>query len=394
MNSVASYKARSSVLFYSLVFIAVFLFPPLSAAATTHDVTVGNNFFSSNDLTIEVGDTVRWTNNSGGTHDVTADDASFASQTSSSFVFSLTFTSIEEVLYYCSVHSSPGQDRSSSMNGRITVVAATVTTDVNVESVNAVGGSHEVGENLVVKTGLNNSGAADSGMFNVDYYLSTDETITSADTLIGTKSITNIASGNASNVEASVTLPAGLDIGDYYIGAIIDLDDTDLTNNTNMDESSIFVFIQFTMNPGLNDAWFNPATSGQGFFLTIFPDLNFVSLAWFTYDTELPPLDATANLGDPGHRWITGAGLIVDNQAVIDVVLTSGGLFDSTDEVQRTDPAGSDGTITLTFKNCNSGTAEYDLFAIDAQGSVPLIRVANDNIALCDAMLRESQIGE
>ena len=109
MNSVASYKARSSVLFYSLVFIAVFLFPPLSAAATTHDVALGNNFFSSNDLTIEVGDTVRWTNNAGMAHDVTADDASFSSATSSSFVYTRTFTTIEEVLYYCSVHSSPGQ---------------------------------------------------------------------------------------------------------------------------------------------------------------------------------------------------------------------------------------------------------------------------------------------
>jgi plastocyanin len=394
MNSVASYRARTSVLFYSLLFIAVFLFPPLSAVAATHDVTVDNNFFSSNDLTIKVGDTVRWTNNSGNTHDVTADDASFASATSSSFVYSRTFTTIEEVLYHCSVHSSPGQDRNTAMNGRINVVAATVTTDVNVESVDAVGGSHEVGENVIVKTALNNTGATDSGMFNVDFYLSTDATITSADTLIGTKSIVNIASGSVSNVEASVALPADLDIGDYYIGAIIDLDDTDLTNNTNMDEAPIFVFVQFTMNPGLNDAWFNPATSGQGFFITIFPGLNFVSLAWFSYDTELPPLDATSNLGDPGHRWITGAGAIVDNQAVMDVVLTSGGLFDAPDEVARTEPAGSDGTITLTFKNCNSGTVEYDFIAINAQGTVPLIRVANDNIALCDAILRESQIGE
>jgi plastocyanin len=394
MNSVASYKVRASALFYSLVFIAVFLFPPLSAAATTYDVTVGNNFFSPNDLTIEVGDTVRWTNNSGGTHDVTADDASFASQTSSNFVFSRTFNSIEEVLYYCSVHSSPGQNRDTRQNGRINVVAATAVTDVSVDSVDAVGGSHETGENLIVKAVLNNTGAADSGMFNIDFYLSTDETITNADTLIGTESITNIASGAVSNIEATVALPANLDIGDYYIGAIIDLDDTDLTNNTNVTDTPIFAFDQFTMNPGLNDAWFNPETSGQGFFITIFPALNFVSLAWFTYDTELPPPDATANLGDPGHRWITGAGVIIDNQAVIDVVLTSGGIFDTPGEVERTTPPGSDGTITLTFKNCNSGTAEYDLIAINAQGTVPLIRVANDNIALCDAMLRESQIGE
>ena len=32
-----------------------------AAAAVTHNVSVRNNFFEPNDLTIEVGDTVRWT---------------------------------------------------------------------------------------------------------------------------------------------------------------------------------------------------------------------------------------------------------------------------------------------------------------------------------------------
>jgi len=58
----------------------------------------------------------------------------------------------------------------------------------------------------------------------------------------------------------------------------------------------------------LNDAWYNPETDGQGFFITVFPDLGFLSLAWFTYDTELPAEDAEANLGDAGHRWITALG--------------------------------------------------------------------------------------
>jgi len=93
------------------------------AMGATHDVTVGNNFFAPNDLTIEVGDTVRWTNN-GGFHDVTADDGSWASETSSSWVYSRIFNSVEEVFYYCSVHSSPGRDISTNMNGRINVIEA------------------------------------------------------------------------------------------------------------------------------------------------------------------------------------------------------------------------------------------------------------------------------
>jgi hypothetical protein len=102
-------------------------------------------------------------------------------------------------------------------------------------------------------------------------------------------------------------------------------------------------------------------------------------------------MDATANLGDPGHRWITGAGGFVEGQAVMDVVLTSEGIFDTATDVQRTDPRGSDGTLTLTFENCNSGFVDYDITSIDAQGRVPIERVVIDNVALCVALLRESQ---
>ena len=140
------------------------------------------------------------------------------------------------------------------------------------------------------------------------------------------------------------------------------------------------------INAGLNDAWYNPLTSGQGFFITVFPDLGFVSLAWFTYDTELPPEGATANLGDPGHRWFTALGPIVDNQVIMNIEMTSGGLFDSATVIQRTDPPGSDGTIILTFTSCNSGTVEYDIPSINRQGVVPIERVAGDNISLCEAL--------
>ena len=143
------------------------------------------------------------------------------------------------------------------------------------------------------------------------------------------------------------------------------------------------------INAGLNDAWYNPETSGQGFFITVFPDLRAVSLAWFTYDTELPPDDAQANLGDAGHRWLTGVGMIDGNQVVMNIEMTSGGLFDTATEIQRTDPPGSDGTIILTFDSCNSGSVEYDIPSINRQGIIPIQRVASDNIALCEALNAE-----
>ena len=125
---------------------------------------------------------------------------------------------------------------------------------------------------------------------------------------------------------------------------------------------------------------------GRGSLITVFPNLGFVSLAWFTYDTELPPDDATANLGDPGHRWMTAIGSIEGNQVVMDIDITSGSIFDDVTEVDHTDPPGSDGTLILTFDSCNSGTIEYDIPSINRQGTIPIKRVANDNIVICEVL--------
>jgi hypothetical protein len=149
------------------------------------------------------------------------------------------------------------------------------------------------------------------------------------------------------------------------------------------------MFNVFGINAGLNDAWYYPQTDGQGFFITVFPDVGLVSLAWFTYDTELPAADATANLGDPGHRWLTAVGPITGNQAIMEIEMTSGGLLDTSTLIDRTDPPGSDGTIILTFTSCNSGTVEYDIPSVNRQGVIPIERVAGDNIVICEALSSE-----
>ncbi len=241
-----------------------------SLAAATHEVAVNNNFFSPNDLTIQVGDTVRWTNPSGAppnSHDVTADDASFASITAPSFVFEHTFNSVGEVLYYCTVHSMPGRDRNQFMNGRIVV-------------------------------------------------------------------------------QTAVPAPT------------------------------------FTINAGLNDSWFNPATSGQGFFITVFPDLQKMFLAWFTYETERPPPDVTAMLGEPGHRWITAFGDYAGDTAVLDIDITQGGVFDSPAPAPTHNPGG---TIVVKFTSCNAGEVMYDIPSIMRSGTVPIERIALDNVPACEA---------
>jgi hypothetical protein len=143
--------------------------------------------------------------------------------------------------------------------------------------------------------------------------------------------------------------------------------------------------VAFQINAGLNDVWYNPATDGQGFFITVFPDLGLVSLSWFTYDTEPPAVNASANLGDPGQRWLNALGQINGNRSLMTVSFASGGLFDTPTAINRVD----DGTITLSFNNCKSGSVKYDIPSIGRSGTVPIERIAPDNVALCEALITQ-----
>ncbi len=244
-----------------------FVLAPALTFAEIHVITVNDNFFSPNDLTIQAGDTVRWTNAAGGAvHDATADDFSWASVTASSFTFERVFGSAGEVLYHCTVHSAPGLNRNTNMNGRITVQAA-----------------------------------------------------------------------------APV----------------------------------------FPINAGLNDSWFNPATPGQGFFITVFPDIKLMFLAWFTYDTERPAPEVEAILGEPGHRWLTAFGTYSADTATLEVELTQGGVFDS---VEPAVVQSADGTIEVVFSNCNAGTVNYNIPSAAVSGQIPIERIALDNVPTCEAL--------
>jgi len=157
------------------------------------------------------------------------------------------------------------------------------------------------------------------------------------------------------------------------------------TNSGHVRVYDLSMFNVFQINPGLNDSWKNSATDGQGFFITVYPELEVIVLAWFTYDTELPPDNATANLGDPGHRWLLAVGPFLNDEAILDIEIASGGVFDTASEITRV----WDGGITLSFEDCNAGTVEYDIPSIGRQGSVPIQRVAKDNIVLCEILNEE-----
>jgi len=141
----------------------------------------------------------------------------------------------------------------------------------------------------------------------------------------------------------------------------------------------------FQINPGLNDAWYNPATTGQGFLITVFPDIKQMFLAWFTFDTERPPEEVTAMLGEPGHRWLTAQGPYDRDTANLTVFVTEGGVFDAAEPVASTDPSG-DGTVTLEFADCSEGLVNYEITSLGISGAIPIERITPDNVTLCETL--------
>ena len=133
------------------------------------------------------------------------------------------------------------------------------------------------------------------------------------------------------------------------------------------------------LNPGMNGAWFNPQTPGQGFFLEVYPETGSVFLGWFMWDTSLPDAGAVSQIGDPGHRWLTAEGAIDGNGAELDVFLTSGGLFDNPRPVTHA----PEGILYLEFDSCSTGTVEYQLFQGGRFGVVPIRRLASDGEDYC-----------
>lgn len=144
----------------------------------------------------------------------------------------------------------------------------------------------------------------------------------------------------------------------------------------------------FQINAGLNDSWFNPATGGQGFFVTVFPDIQRIFLAWFTYDLERPDPGVTAQLGDPGHRWLTAFGPYSGDSAMLDIELTTGGVFDSPEPAPTQEPYG---TIEITWSDCENALVSYDIPQAGVQGAVPIQRIALDNVPRCEALNAEAR---
>lgn len=139
-----------------------------------------------------------------------------------------------------------------------------------------------------------------------------------------------------------------------------------------------------TINRGLTDAWVNANAPFQGMFITVFPDLERIFVAWFSFDSEPPSPEAMATFGAADQRWVTALGGYQGHRAELKAELTTGGRFNASDPLATQDT--SYGTISIEFWHCNLASVEYDFPGPGLSGSFSMQRVLDDNVGLCEAL--------
>ena len=129
------------------------------------------------------------------------------------------------------------------------------------------------------------------------------------------------------------------------------------------------------INAGMDGAWFDTNTPGQGFFIDVHPDPeggNFIFVSWFTYGGD------TAS----GLCWLTAQGGFEGSIAEIDVFEVTGGSFDNPQPVSTVNV----GTMSIDFTDCNHALLTYSLTDDSAEGDIEITRVIPEGKALCEEL--------
>ncbi len=128
-----------------IILMAMLMSISISSFSTTHDVQIVGNSFSPSIIQIEAGDTVRWTN-SGGFHNIEANDGSFrcsdscevtagdgnGAASSSWATVEITFNNVGLFDYFCEIHFGSG------MTGSIDVIVPTTSNVHEIHLTNSI----------------------------------------------------------------------------------------------------------------------------------------------------------------------------------------------------------------------------------------------------------------
>ena len=189
----------------------------LTVSATVRNSGTGSSasttlrYYQSSDATISTGDTEV------GTADAIGELAASATSAQS---LSLTAPSSAGTYYYgacvASVSGESDTNNNCSAGVQVTVVAPP---DLVVQSPSVDNSTLGPGESLTVSATVRNSGTGSSASTTLRYYQSSDATITTGDTEVGTDSVDGLAASATSAQSLSLTAPSSA--GTYYYGACV-----------------------------------------------------------------------------------------------------------------------------------------------------------------------------
>ena len=157
---------------------------------------------------------------------------------------------------------------------------------VSVIGINTTGGVY-AGETFRLDAGLRNEGTASSAATTLRYYQSTDATIDTSDTEVGTDDVAALAASERASVAEELTAPETA--GTYYYGACVDAvaGESDTTNNCSLGLEIAVL------------AWNSPAT-GQ-------PNISGTPRAGNTLRADTSSISDDDGLDNAifSHRWLT-----------------------------------------------------------------------------------------
>lgn len=102
-----------------------------------------------------------------------------------------------------------------------------------------VGSTASAGDVVDLTHEIRNSGDLAAGTFRVGLYLSSDDTIDAADTLLSSRLITELGAGSSDSLTSAVQIPAGTAAGTWFLGVLVDDQDAVTESNESDNDRAV-----------------------------------------------------------------------------------------------------------------------------------------------------------
>jgi plastocyanin len=372
------------------------------AQAENHTVTVSSNRFSPAQLTINVGDTVTFTN-AGGFHNASADDGSFrcaqgcdgvgngnGNPSNNTWSATVSFDAPGVHPYRCEVHGDMGMTGTITVEGTAPPAFTMNQHGIAGSWANAATESQGVVMDVFPDFYAAGTGLLFGGWFTFDTTAAGGLRWYTVQGQVGnddsaTMAVYQTLGGSFDSAQATTTHPVGevtfhFDDCDH---ASLDYSFTDGSGrHGTIPLTRLLGNLACTPtgstpgNPGnylLGGTWYDPASSGQGLVFDVNATQGVLFAAWYTY---LP--NAAADAGAPAQSWYTLQAAVSPGFTHVEdvgIYESTGGLFDQHADTTTTRV----GTASLVFNSCTSLTMDYTFTAgphAGLSGTLDLARLA------------------